>query len=233
MVGHTGKLAPTITAVEILDGCLGRVEAAVRAVGGLLAITADHGNAEQMWDEARGEPHTAHTTNPVPFVLIGDAAEGPAPARGHPRRRGADPARRRRPGAAARHDRKVAARALKRPRGAGRGRGPGEIPRPASCFHPFRGGLSSRRRAGTMHDARRRAGCSAATRARAHEAIGACPRKGAPRAVRARHRSPATPPVPRWHTRCSVSVARPPRWRAEIVRTAKFARVFVLDRVVC
>jgi len=76
MVGHTGKLAPTIAAVEILDGCLARVEAAVRGVGGILAITADHGNAEQMWDDVRGEPHTAHTTNPVPLVLIGDAARG-------------------------------------------------------------------------------------------------------------------------------------------------------------
>jgi len=76
MVGHTGKLAPTVAAVEILDACLARVEAAVRGVGGVLAITADHGNAEQMWDDARGEPHTAHTTNPVPLVLIGDAARG-------------------------------------------------------------------------------------------------------------------------------------------------------------
>ncbi len=76
MVGHTGMLAPTIVAVEVLDACLARVEAAVRDAGGLLAITADHGNAEQMWDAARGEPHTAHTTNPVPFVLLGEAARG-------------------------------------------------------------------------------------------------------------------------------------------------------------
>jgi 2,3-bisphosphoglycerate-independent phosphoglycerate mutase len=48
----------------------------VRARGGVLALTADHGNAEQMWDEARQEPHTAHTTNPVPFVLVGDGLEG-------------------------------------------------------------------------------------------------------------------------------------------------------------
>ncbi len=78
MVGHTGDLDATVAAVEVLDGCLARVAAAVRARGGLLAITADHGNAEQMWDEARGERHTAHTTNPVPLVLVGG---GPALAR--------------------------------------------------------------------------------------------------------------------------------------------------------
>jgi len=71
MVGHTGKQEATVQAVETLDACLGRVEAAVRAHDGVLAITADHGNAEHMWDEARHEPHTAHTTNPVPFVLVG------------------------------------------------------------------------------------------------------------------------------------------------------------------
>jgi 2,3-bisphosphoglycerate-independent phosphoglycerate mutase len=71
MVGHTGKLEPTVRAVETIDACLGRVEAAVRAQGGVLAITADHGNAEQMWDEARNEPHTAHTTNPVPLLIVG------------------------------------------------------------------------------------------------------------------------------------------------------------------
>jgi 2,3-bisphosphoglycerate-independent phosphoglycerate mutase len=76
MVGHTGKLEPTVRAVTILDGCLGRLEAAVARAGGVLAITADHGNAEQMWDEARGEPHTAHTSNPVPFVLVGAPAAG-------------------------------------------------------------------------------------------------------------------------------------------------------------
>jgi 2,3-bisphosphoglycerate-independent phosphoglycerate mutase len=76
MVGHTGVLEATVRAVEILDGCLARVEEAVRARGGVLAITADHGNAEQMWDEARAEPHTAHTTNPVPLVLLGDNLAG-------------------------------------------------------------------------------------------------------------------------------------------------------------
>jgi len=76
MVGHTGVLPATVQAVEVLDACLARVETAVRAQGGVLAITADHGNAEQMWDEARREPHTAHTTNPVPFVLVGDGLAG-------------------------------------------------------------------------------------------------------------------------------------------------------------
>jgi 2,3-bisphosphoglycerate-independent phosphoglycerate mutase len=72
MVGHTGKLEPTVRAVTALDGCLARLEEAVRAAGGLLVVTADHGNAEQMWDTKRNEPHTAHTTNPVPLVLVGD-----------------------------------------------------------------------------------------------------------------------------------------------------------------
>jgi 2,3-bisphosphoglycerate-independent phosphoglycerate mutase len=72
MVGHTGVLPATVVAVEVLDACLGRVAAAVRARGGLLAITSDHGNAEQMWDEARAEPHTAHTTNPVPLIVLGE-----------------------------------------------------------------------------------------------------------------------------------------------------------------
>ncbi len=71
MVGHTGVLEATVRAVETLDTSLGRVAEAVRARGGILFITADHGNAEQMWDEARGEPHTAHTTNRVPFVVVG------------------------------------------------------------------------------------------------------------------------------------------------------------------
>ncbi|MGH7725811.1 MAG: 2,3-bisphosphoglycerate-independent phosphoglycerate mutase [Candidatus Eiseniibacteriota bacterium] len=71
MVGHTGVLDATVHAVETLDGCLGRVEAAVRERNGILFVTADHGNAEQMWDETTRQPHTAHTTNRVPFVVIG------------------------------------------------------------------------------------------------------------------------------------------------------------------
>jgi 2,3-bisphosphoglycerate-independent phosphoglycerate mutase len=75
MVGHTGKWDPTVSSVETLDVCLGRLEQAVRAAGGVLAITADHGNAEEKID-ADGNPLTAHTTNPVPFVLVSDAPVG-------------------------------------------------------------------------------------------------------------------------------------------------------------
>ncbi|MGB6986948.1 MAG: 2,3-bisphosphoglycerate-independent phosphoglycerate mutase [Candidatus Aquilonibacter sp.] len=75
MVGHTGKWKPTIEAVEILDACLQRLADAVLAAGGLLAITADHGNAEEKLD-ADGNPLTAHTTNPVPFILISNDVRG-------------------------------------------------------------------------------------------------------------------------------------------------------------
>jgi len=74
MVGHTGRLAETISAVETLDRGFGIVEAACREAGAVLAMTADHGNAEQMIDPRTGEPHTAHTTNPVPLVVIGGGA---------------------------------------------------------------------------------------------------------------------------------------------------------------
>ena len=72
MVGHSGKIEPTVKAVETVDACLGRIEPAVRARGGALLITADHGNAELMIDPATGGPHTAHTTNPVPFIVIAE-----------------------------------------------------------------------------------------------------------------------------------------------------------------
>ncbi len=71
MVGHTGKLAETISAIETLDGCFGRLEVALDRSGAVLAMTSDHGNAEQMFDPVTGAPHTAHTTNPVPFLLRG------------------------------------------------------------------------------------------------------------------------------------------------------------------
>jgi len=74
MVGHTGNLAATVKAVEVLDGCLARVAGAVAQAKGVLVITADHGNAEQMWDAARNEIHTAHTSNPVPLVVLGEFA---------------------------------------------------------------------------------------------------------------------------------------------------------------
>lgn len=86
MVGHTGSLPAAITAVETVDACLGRILAAATIGGARLLITADHGNADMMADAVTGEPYTAHTTNPVPFVLIEDAtrvgvAEGAAPLR--------------------------------------------------------------------------------------------------------------------------------------------------------
>jgi len=75
MVGHSGKIEPTVKAVETVDACLARVESAVRAKGGAILITADHGNAELMIDPATGGPHTAHTTNPVPFIVIAENAK--------------------------------------------------------------------------------------------------------------------------------------------------------------
>jgi 2,3-bisphosphoglycerate-independent phosphoglycerate mutase len=72
MVGHTGNLEATIKAIEVIDECLGRVVDAARAKGGTVIITADHGNAEQMIDPVTGQIFTAHTTNPVPVILIDD-----------------------------------------------------------------------------------------------------------------------------------------------------------------
>ena len=71
MVGHTGSLEAAIKAIEKIDDCVQRVVDAVKEQGGELLITADHGNAEQMIDYKTGEPHTAHTTNPVPLILVG------------------------------------------------------------------------------------------------------------------------------------------------------------------
>jgi 2,3-bisphosphoglycerate-independent phosphoglycerate mutase len=76
MVGHTGNVAATIAAVETLDACLGRIVTALRAVEGRAIITADHGNAEQMWDDQLNGPHTAHTTNPVPVILCDEGSVG-------------------------------------------------------------------------------------------------------------------------------------------------------------
>jgi 2,3-bisphosphoglycerate-independent phosphoglycerate mutase len=75
MVGHSGKIEPTVKAVETVDACLARIETAVRAKGGAILITADHGNAEMMIDPATGGPHTAHTTNPVPFIVVAENAK--------------------------------------------------------------------------------------------------------------------------------------------------------------
>ena len=70
MVGHTGVLPSAIKAIEAIDECVGEVVNFVEQVGGQMFITADHGNAEQLIDYETGEPHTAHTTNPVPFILV-------------------------------------------------------------------------------------------------------------------------------------------------------------------
>ncbi|MBP5618330.1 MAG: phosphoglycerate mutase (2,3-diphosphoglycerate-independent), partial [Clostridia bacterium] len=70
MVGHTGVFAAAVEAVETVDTCVGRVADATRKMGGVMLLTADHGNADRMIDED-GTPFTAHTTNPVPFAVIG------------------------------------------------------------------------------------------------------------------------------------------------------------------
>lgn len=75
MVGHTGDFDATVKAIEALDGCLKRIVEATLAAGGELLITADHGNAEQMYDNSTGQAHTAHTVNPVPFVYVGRKAK--------------------------------------------------------------------------------------------------------------------------------------------------------------
>jgi len=76
MVGHTGKLDKAIEACQYVDTCLGWITKAIRAQRGTMLITADHGNAEMMIDPKTGQPHTAHTTNPVPFHLIDEASIG-------------------------------------------------------------------------------------------------------------------------------------------------------------
>jgi 2,3-bisphosphoglycerate-independent phosphoglycerate mutase len=71
MVGHTGILPAAIQAIETVDSCIGRLVEKVRELGGRVIITADHGNAEVMVDE-NGGPHTAHTTDRVPCILVDD-----------------------------------------------------------------------------------------------------------------------------------------------------------------
>ena len=70
MVGHTGVMAAAVKAMEAVDACAGRIVDRVLELGGSVCVTADHGNLEKMWDEETGAPHTAHTTNKVPFILI-------------------------------------------------------------------------------------------------------------------------------------------------------------------
>ena len=81
MVGHTGDIPAAVKAVEAVDACIGRVAEAVEAAGGVMLVTADHGNAEQMRDPETGQPHTAHTLNLVPAMLVG-AGRGLALANG-------------------------------------------------------------------------------------------------------------------------------------------------------
>lgn len=71
MVGHTGNFQATVTALEVLDGCLGRLVDALERAGGEMVLTADHGNAELMVGEDTGQAHTAHTSNPVPLIYVG------------------------------------------------------------------------------------------------------------------------------------------------------------------
>jgi len=75
MVGHTGILSAAVRAIEAVDSCVGRLADKILGLGGLLLITADHGNAEIMVDESGG-PHTAHTTDRVPFILVDDSRRG-------------------------------------------------------------------------------------------------------------------------------------------------------------
>ena len=70
MVGHTGNLEAAIKAVEAVDDAVGKVITAINDNNGVAIITADHGNIEQMIDYTTGDPHTAHTTNPVPIILV-------------------------------------------------------------------------------------------------------------------------------------------------------------------
>jgi 2,3-bisphosphoglycerate-independent phosphoglycerate mutase len=76
MVGHSGNLAKTIESVQYIDTCLGWISKAMKTVKGRMLITADHGNCEQMIDHETGQPHTAHTTNLVPFHMIDEEARG-------------------------------------------------------------------------------------------------------------------------------------------------------------
>jgi 2,3-bisphosphoglycerate-independent phosphoglycerate mutase len=76
MVGHTGNMQATVKAVAASDAALGLVIDALQRAGGVALITADHGNAEFMADPATGQPHTAHTTNPVPLILYDPSFKG-------------------------------------------------------------------------------------------------------------------------------------------------------------
>ena len=70
IVGHTGNLDAAVAAVETMNACLARIVRAVRDADGVLIVTSDHGNAEEMWNTQLNEPHTAHTSNPVPVIIV-------------------------------------------------------------------------------------------------------------------------------------------------------------------
>ena len=76
MVGHTGSLEAAIKACETVDACVGEIVEKTLARGGSLIVTADHGNAEQMFDPETGSPQTAHTVFDVPLIVVGEAFEG-------------------------------------------------------------------------------------------------------------------------------------------------------------
>jgi len=75
MVGHTGSLEAAIKACETVDGCVGEIITKTLSKGGSLIVTADHGNAEQMWSPENNSPHTAHTTYTVPLHVVGKGFE--------------------------------------------------------------------------------------------------------------------------------------------------------------
>ena len=74
MVGHSGVIPAVVRAVETTDACLGRVVETIQSLGGVVLVTADHGNAEQMLEADGTSPHTAHTSNPVPLVVTDRSA---------------------------------------------------------------------------------------------------------------------------------------------------------------
>lgn len=76
MVGHTGNLDAAVKACGVVDGCVGQIVDKTLKRGGSLIVTADHGNAEQMWDPSANSPHTAHTTYDVPLIVVGEAFRG-------------------------------------------------------------------------------------------------------------------------------------------------------------
>jgi 2,3-bisphosphoglycerate-independent phosphoglycerate mutase len=77
MVGHTGIMKAAVKAVEIVDGCLGRLREAIEKAGGVMIVTADHGNVEQMTDPVTGAPHTAHTLLDVPIIVVNAKSSRP------------------------------------------------------------------------------------------------------------------------------------------------------------